>query len=569
MQIKKEFFERLYQFCDNGFIEIRKLPARTQDYIPVDNMASINKICTEENQNQYFGVALRDGKAGTKANITQIPALWADIDFKDLPVEIARQKLSQFPFKPSITVHSGHGVHFYWILSEPAEREDIEVIEDVNKRIAIYLGGDTNACDAARILRIPGTMNVKREPHVECKLLAEEDFTYTLDDLLDILPETEESKPKEHPTQQNWLQKAMAGVAEGDRETTAAKLAGYWINKVPPNDVLTILQAWNTNNTPPLNDTCITSTVKSVSRYEPEKPEKEDIWDTIFDSERQVAEYWKYINSLKNNRFLTGIKEIDQQIRGIAGGEVLTIIARAGSFKTALLQNMLRNYLNNSAWGALFFSLEMPVPSVTERYFQIVDGSPGREIESMFADKTTGLNEAIAQYKKDFRNLYIVPTKISLSDIQKYIKAIEDKRKMKIGVIGIDYVGLLEEKGTGEYEIISRIAKGVKNLAKMLGLPIIVLSQTNRAGQDGQVEISLNMGRGSGAIEEAGDFVLGLWQILEEGKETQLACKILKNRKGIPGTSWLLDLRPDVLHIGNGAVRYNPQKNNQGRNSYG
>jgi len=69
----------------------------------------------------------------------------------------------------------------------------------------------------------------------------------------------------------------------------------------------------------------------------------------VYDSKRMLDEYQSYIKSLKQNRFITGIHEIDKRIRGVAGGEVLTIIARAGSFKTAMLQNLLKNYIKNSA----------------------------------------------------------------------------------------------------------------------------------------------------------------------------------------------------------------------------
>ena len=40
----------------------------------------------------------------------------------------------------------------------------------------------------------------------------------------------------------------MAGRPEGDRNNAGTKIAGYWINKLPTADVLTILQTWNRNN---------------------------------------------------------------------------------------------------------------------------------------------------------------------------------------------------------------------------------------------------------------------------------------------------------------------------------
>jgi replicative DNA helicase len=104
----------------------------------------------------------------------------------------------------------------------------------------------------------------------------------------------------------------------------------------------------------------------------------------IFTPEKCLQEYSNYIQTLKENRFITGIHEIDRRIRGVAGGEVLVWLARAATFKTAILQNELKGYAQHSAWGAVFFSIEMPIASVTERYHQIVHGSAGRDIEEIY-----------------------------------------------------------------------------------------------------------------------------------------------------------------------------------------
>ena len=102
-------------------------------------------------------------------------------------------------------------------------------------------------------------------------------------------------------------------------------------------------------------------------------------------------------------------------------------------------------------------------------------------------------------------------------------------------------MGLMEGPGTSEYEVISRLSVGIKSVAKLLNIPVIVLSQVNRKGGGGTNEISLDMGRGSGAIEEGADFVLGLWQVEKAGDvvgtdeshiDYDLVCRILKNRKG-------------------------------------
>jgi replicative DNA helicase len=291
----------------------------------------------------------------------------------------------------------------------------------------------------------------------------------------------------------------------------------------------------------------------------------------VYTPERCLQEYSSYIQTLKENRFITGIHEIDKRIRGVAGGELLFWIARAGSFKTAMLQNLLKNYIQHSAWGAVFFSIEMPISSVTERYHEIIQGSTGRDIEEIYATSQNGtsqIKEALERkFIKDLQNLFIIPTKVSISDVAAYVRLIEREFKTTIGIIGIDYLGLMDGPGQGEYEIVSKLARDCKGLAKLLNLPIIVVSQTSRKAGSGDVEISLDMGRGSGAIEESADFVLGLYQVERERLSTEedepdydLICKILKNRKGPKGSRWRLNLDPINLRIGPDAEPWEPPK---------
>ena len=557
------FFHRLYQYCE-GAVELRALPSRKRAFIDFDWGFNPDPFCQESaKDNLYFGVATRDGKGGGKDNIIHIPALWADIDYKETPRELIAERLKQFPFNPSIIVRSGGGIHIYWCLKEPADPSEIPQVEDANRRIAHALGGDLNACDAARILRVPDTINHKYP--AKCEVAQLNDFHYEVEDFLNILPEppvSTESKSSQGDGEQNqWLIKAMKGVGEGKRNATGTKIAGYWINKVSANDVLTILHTWNQGNKPPLPEKDLETIAKSVSRYEPDKAQKRVDISHVYDAKRMLEEYRAYIKTLRKNRFVMGVREIDRRIRGIAGGEVLTIIARAGSFKTAMLQNLLKNYVQNSSWGAAFFSIEMAVPTLVERYHEILGGMPGRDIEALYLAKeegAEGLREKLeADFVKDLSRLYVVPVKVSISDIASYVGLIEQTFNIKIGVIGVDYLGLIDGPGANEYETISRLARDIKTTAKMLNLPVILLSQVSRKGGGGEVEISLDMGRGSGAIEEGADFILGLWQVerqklsVEDSEpDYDLICRILKNRKGAKGSRWKLDLDPTNLRIG-------------------
>jgi hypothetical protein len=286
MKHRSEFFHHLYEHCE-GLIEIRPLPSYDQQFFKLDQKDAMWRYCCQHtNANLYFGVATRDGVAapdgtkGGKANIVNISAVWADCDFKDVDRKALHKKLNQFAFYPSIIVASGGGAHLYWLLKEPVEKDEIGTVEEVNRRIAQSLSGDMNACDAARILRIPGTKNRKYNPPRMVKVTQLNNFYYTLSDFLDILPEAKSSGPTGKNSSGNpkgWLLEALKGVCAHDpgRNSTGTKIAGYFIDKLNYNDVMTIMLAWNTHNHPPMAEADVRRIVNSVSRYKRNEAQNE------------------------------------------------------------------------------------------------------------------------------------------------------------------------------------------------------------------------------------------------------------------------------------------------------
>ena len=282
----------------------------------------------------------------------------------------------------------------------------------------------------------------------------------------------------------------------------------------------------------------------------------------IYDSRKMVAAYDTHIKNLQRTMAHIGIAEIDREIRGIAGGEVLTILGRAGSFKTAFLQYILRNYTKVSGAASVFFSLEMPVASVTERYFQIVGGYRGLDVYDIFSsDQDVELNNKTkGRIAEDLKNIYIIDRKVSVKEIPIYIHTIENTYKTKVGMVGIDYLGMLQEDDEQEYAANSRIARGVKELAKSENIPVVLLSQVSRKGGEGETEISMSFARGSGVIEEAADFILTLWQLMDGDNFLGLVCYIAKNRKGRRGTYWQIAVNPENFRFQPNATKYEPPK---------
>lgn len=106
----------------------------------------------------YVGCAPRTRRHGGRDAVERAFVLWADCDG-----EHAVAALGQFEPAPAIVIGSGSGTncHAYWPLTEPLARDEVE---RANRRLAHALGADPASADAARILRVPGTLSHKHDP---------------------------------------------------------------------------------------------------------------------------------------------------------------------------------------------------------------------------------------------------------------------------------------------------------------------------------------------------------------------------------------------------------------------
>ena len=106
----------------------------------------------------YVGCAPRMRRHGGRDAVDRAFALWADCDGED-----AVAALADFEPAPAIVIGSGTGAncHAYWPLTEPLPRDEVE---RANRRLAHALGADPASADAARILRVPGTLSHKHDP---------------------------------------------------------------------------------------------------------------------------------------------------------------------------------------------------------------------------------------------------------------------------------------------------------------------------------------------------------------------------------------------------------------------
>lgn len=254
--------------------------------------------------------------------------------------------------------------------------------------------------------------------------------------------------------------------------------------------------------------------------------------------EEQEKRYREYVASLSNKRFTTGLGEIDAEIRGVAPGEVLTIIAYSGTFKSALLQNLLMQSGSATKTYQLFFSLEMPVEKCFERTMQISTGMTGYDVERSFRDENPPLLAIDAAYQQGGKWVVVIEEgRLDLHSMGNYVD-MADTTLGKVGCVGIDYMGLMKAEGKTLFEKAAEVSFGVKEFAKKMNLPVIMLCQVSRAyAASKENEIQMDAAKGGGDIEAGADFMLGLYKHGEE-----LIMKILKNRNGPAGKHFKVDI---------------------------
>ena len=195
---------------DNLRFLIWELPRKYSHWHSASDIQGAVDYATKkrEEADLYYGVGLSPRPLGIKARcpssqIAGVVGVWADIDIADpvhsknnLPstAEEALSILGDLP-SPTWLIHSGHGLQALWLYKEPwifdddAERKGAAELSaawiyTIRERFRSKGYDVDSTIDLARLLRLPGTMNLK-DPKNPCevKVLSELDERYSIDDL--------------------------------------------------------------------------------------------------------------------------------------------------------------------------------------------------------------------------------------------------------------------------------------------------------------------------------------------------------------------------------------------------
>jgi replicative DNA helicase len=180
----------------------------------------------------------------------------------------------------------------------------------------------------------------------------------------------------------------------------------------------------------------------------------------------------------------TGFTDFDKLTGGLRPGDLVIVAGRPSMGKTTLAVNMAEYAAVHPGTKAsvAIFSMEMPAEQVITRMLSSIGGVPLNSLRSgRISDddwvRITGATSQLSEAK-----IFVDETP-ALNPTELRARARRVKREHGLDLVVVDYLQLMQVPGTQENRAteIAEISRGLKVLAKELQVPVIALSQLNRA----------------------------------------------------------------------------------------
>jgi replicative DNA helicase len=261
----------------------------------------------------------------------------------------------------------------------------------------------------------------------------------------------------------------------------------------------------------------------------------------------------------------TGFDRYDRKTAGLHDGDLTIVAARPGMGKTSWVLNVAVNAASprkrgdspeeEEGVGVAVFSLEMPREQLANRMVCSEARVDVSKLRTGFLDRTdwekltraASFLTSLPIWIDDSSGLSLLELRAKVRRLQAEFDRVDDtgRKIRRVGLIIIDYLQLMRgREGVSREQEISEISRGLKGLAKELQLPVIALSQLNRAVEtrsDKSKRPMISDLRESGAIEQDADNICFIYRDdyynREDSAEPNVAELIIaKQRNGPTGT---------------------------------
>ncbi|MGI6203863.1 MAG: replicative DNA helicase [Anaerovoracaceae bacterium] len=238
----------------------------------------------------------------------------------------------------------------------------------------------------------------------------------------------------------------------------------------------------------------------------------------------------------------TGLVDIDRLTTGFQKSDMIIIAARPSMGKTALALTIAKNAAQKGN-KVLIFSLEMSKTQLSQRLISMeaaVDGDRIRKgnLEQQEWDRIMVAIDSLGSMP------IMIDESVGVTLLEMKNKCRRMKMETGLDLVIVDYLGLMEYGGRVEsrQQEVSMLSRGLKQLAREMECPVVVLSQLSRKPEERGSDHRPVMSdlRESGSIEQDADVILMLYRDEVYNKDTEKPgiCEIhvVKQRNGPTGT---------------------------------
>lgn len=233
----------------------------------------------------------------------------------------------------------------------------------------------------------------------------------------------------------------------------------------------------------------------------------------------------------------TGFGDLDWATGGFAPGELVVVAADTSLGKTSLCLAFLI-YLAEKASTVFYISAEMPISQVGKRILQAkgsIMASRLRSGKDLQPEDITKIYTTQGETEKWAG--YVWARNPTVPEIAAKMEACERKDGKKIDLLVIDYLQLLRStRGQSRAQQVSAIANDLKSLAVAKEIPIVLVSQFNRAGAANGNPTMHDL-KESGDIENAADIIILMHrpkkpELSTDGTQAIIWLRVAKARDG-------------------------------------
>lgn len=205
----------------------------------------------------------------------------------------------------------------------------------------------------------------------------------------------------------------------------------------------------------------------------------------------------------------TGLKDLDELVRGLRPGNMIVIGGLTGSGKTILGLQIAQHVTCKLGGAGLAFSMEMTKEELITRGIASIGSVNLSALDSgdLSDDDWPRITSAVSVLNK--ANLFVNDQAgMTMPRIRSIAR--QCHRREGLGVLLVDYVQLITAEGNSNRSLeVGKISTALKNLAKELRIPVIVLAQLNRGSTNRPDKRPRPSDiRDSGQIEQDADVVI-------------------------------------------------------------